>query len=119
MKFGCGFCSLQIFNAILLRFSRRLRNSPRPWVKHAQRPTTSDSLEKPHQKAKSSMSLQPHQNFIRYKSFNITFQVLQYTFNGYSYLPFTILHFPAFFSISLLSFAFPEVPAFPVELKKV
>ena len=52
--------SLQIFNAILLRFSRRLRNSPRPWVKHAQRPTTSDSLEKTHQKAKSSMSLNPY-----------------------------------------------------------
>jgi hypothetical protein len=55
---------VQIFDAILLRFSRRLRNSPRPWVKHAQRPTSSDSLEKTHQKAKSSMSLQPHQNFI-------------------------------------------------------
>jgi len=55
---------VQIFNAILLSFSRRLRNSPRPWVKHTQRPTTSDSLEKPHQKAKSSMSLQTHQNFI-------------------------------------------------------
>ena len=52
--------SLQIFNAIPLRFSRRLRNFPRPWVKHAQRPTTSDSLEKPHQKAKSSMSLNPY-----------------------------------------------------------
>jgi len=37
MKFRCGLCSLQIFNAIPLRFSRRLRNSPRPWVKHAQR----------------------------------------------------------------------------------
>jgi len=56
---------VQIFNAILLRFSRRLRNSPRPWVKHTRRPTTPDSLKKPHKKAKSSMSLQPHQNFIR------------------------------------------------------
>jgi len=28
MKFRYGLCSLQIFNAILLRFSRRLRNSP-------------------------------------------------------------------------------------------
>jgi hypothetical protein len=62
-------CLLQIFNAILLHFSQRLRNSPRSWVKHAQRPTTSDSLEKPHQKAKSSMSLQPHQNFIIFKTF--------------------------------------------------
>jgi len=26
-KFRCGLCSLQIFNAILLRFSRLLRNS--------------------------------------------------------------------------------------------
>ncbi len=68
MKFRCGLCSLQIFNAIPLRFSRRLRNSPRPWVRHTQRPTTSDSLENPHQKAKSSMSLQPHQNFIRASS---------------------------------------------------
>ena len=51
--------SLQIFNAILLRFSRRLRNSPRPWVKHTRRPTTSDALKKTHQKAKSSMSLNP------------------------------------------------------------
>jgi len=43
-------------------------------------------------------SLQPHQNFIRYKSFNITFQVLQYTFNGYSHFPFTIIikYFPLF-----------------------
>ena len=32
MKFRYGLCSLQIFNAILFRFSRRLRNSPRPWV---------------------------------------------------------------------------------------
>jgi len=52
--------SLQIFNAIPLRFSRRLRNSPRPWVRHAQRPATPDSLKKPHQKAKSSMSLNPY-----------------------------------------------------------
>ena len=64
MKFDCGLCSLQIFNAILLRFSRLLRNSPRPGVKHTRSPATPDSLEKPHQKAKSSMSLQPHQNFI-------------------------------------------------------
>ncbi len=55
MKFDCGLCSLQIFNAILLRFSRLLRNSPRPWVKHTRSPATPDSLEKPHQKAKSSM----------------------------------------------------------------
>jgi hypothetical protein len=60
MKLRVWIRSLQIFNAIPLRFSRRLRNSPRPWVKHAQRPTTSDSLEKPHQKAKSSMSLNPY-----------------------------------------------------------
>jgi hypothetical protein len=86
MKFVCGLCSLQIFNAILLRFSRRLRNSPRPWVKHTQRPTTSDFLEKLHQKAKSSMSLQPHQNFIRYKSFTITFHILQFTVSIY-YFP--------------------------------
>jgi len=52
--------SLQIFNAILLRFSRRLRNSPRPWVRHAQRPATPDALKKLHQKAKSSMSLKPY-----------------------------------------------------------
>jgi len=32
VKFKYGLCSLQIFNAILLRFSRLLRNSPRPWV---------------------------------------------------------------------------------------
>jgi hypothetical protein len=59
MKLKVWIRSLQIFNAILLRFSLRLRNSPRPWVRHAQRPTTSDSLEKTHQKAKSSMSLNP------------------------------------------------------------
>jgi len=96
MKFRCGLCSLQIFNAILLHFSRRLRNSPRPWVKHAQRPTTSDSLEKTHQKAKSSMSLQPQQNFIRYKSFTITFHILQFTFHGFSHLPFSIHYFLLF-----------------------
>ena len=66
MKFRCGLSSLQIFNAILPRFSRLLRNSPRPWVKHAPSPAAPGSLEKPHQKAKSSMSLQPHQNFIRH-----------------------------------------------------
>jgi len=80
---------VQIFNAILLRFSRRLRNSPRPWVKHAQRPTTSDSLEKTHQKAKSSMSLQPHQNFVIEKSFTITFYILQFTFQGFLHLQFS------------------------------
>ncbi len=45
MKLRVWIRSLQIFNVIPLRFSRRLRNSPRPWVKHAQRPTRSDSLE--------------------------------------------------------------------------
>jgi hypothetical protein len=65
MKIRYGLCSLQIFNAILLHFSRRLRNSPRPWVRHIQRPALLDSLEKPHPKAKSSMSLQPHLIFIR------------------------------------------------------
>jgi len=96
MKFRCGLCSLQIFNAIPLRFSRRLRNSPRPWVKHAQRPTTSDSLENTHQKAKSSMSLQPHQNFVIEKSFTITFYILQFTFQGFSQLQFSINYFPLF-----------------------
>jgi len=66
--------SLQIFNAILLRFSRRLRNSPRPWVRHAQRPTTSDSLEKTHQKAKSSMSLNPYKQIYLAK-FKLTIYV--------------------------------------------
>jgi hypothetical protein len=90
--------SLQIFNAIPLRFSRRLRNSPRPWVKHTQRPTPSDSLEKPHQKAKSSMSLQPHQNFIIYKSFTITFHIS-------SFAVFSIYHllFSAFILVSGLA----------------
>jgi hypothetical protein len=103
MKFGCGLCSLQIFNAIPLRFSRRLRNSPRPWVKHAQRPTTSDSLEKTHQKAKSSMSLQPHQNFIRHKSFTITVHVLQFTFYGLSHLLFSAFFFVSRFKIHFFS----------------
>ena len=67
MKFRYGLCSLQIFNAILLRFSRRLRNSPRPWVRHTQRPASPDALEKPHPKAKSSMSLRPHLNFSKFK----------------------------------------------------
>jgi len=66
MKFRYGLCSLQIFNAILLRISRRLRNSPRPWVRHTQSPALPDALEKPHPKAKSSMSLRPHLNFIRF-----------------------------------------------------
>ncbi|MCD6516818.1 MAG: hypothetical protein J7L72_05290, partial [Candidatus Aminicenantes bacterium] len=44
MKFRYGLCSLQIFNAILLHFSRRLRNSPRPWVRHTQRPASPDAL---------------------------------------------------------------------------
>jgi hypothetical protein len=68
VKFRYGLCSLKIFNAILLRFSRRLRNSPRPWVRHTQRPASPNTLEKPHLKAKSSMSLQPHLNFMRIKS---------------------------------------------------
>jgi len=65
MKFRYGLCSLQIFNAILFRFSRRLRNSPRPWVRHTQRPASPGALEKPHPKAKSSMSPHPHLNFIK------------------------------------------------------
>jgi hypothetical protein len=67
MKFRYGLRSLQIFNAILLRFSRRLRNSPRPWVRHTQRPASPDALEKPHPKAKSSMSPCPHLNFSKPK----------------------------------------------------
>jgi len=67
MKFRYGLCSLQIFNAILLHFSRRLRNSPRPWVRHTQRPASPDALEKPHPKAKSSMSPRPHLNFSKFK----------------------------------------------------
>jgi len=86
MKFKCGLCSLQIFNAIHLRFSRRLRNSRRPWVKHTQRPTMSDSLENTHQKAKSSMSLQPQQNFIRCKSFTISLHILQFTLHCFSHI---------------------------------
>jgi len=62
---GYGLCSLQIFNAILLRFSRLLRNSPRPWVRHTRRPALPDTLEKPHPKAKSSMSLQPQLIFVK------------------------------------------------------
>ncbi|MFW6140773.1 MAG: hypothetical protein ACOC5S_05410, partial [Acidobacteriota bacterium] len=46
MKFKYGLCSVQIFNAILLRFYRRLRNSPRPWVKHTRRPASPDTLKK-------------------------------------------------------------------------
>ncbi len=57
MKLRVWILSLQIFNAILLRFSRRLRNSPRQWVRQTRRPAVPDSLEKPHPKAKSSMSL--------------------------------------------------------------
>jgi len=68
VKFRYGVCSLKIFNAILLRFSRRLRNSPRPWVRHTQRPALLDTLENPHTKAKSLMSLQPHLNFIKLSS---------------------------------------------------
>jgi len=71
MKFRYGLCSLQIFNAILLRFSRRLRNSPRPWVRHTHRPASLDTLEKPHPKAKSSMSLQPYLHFIKLIFFKV------------------------------------------------
>jgi|GEM_PF-1476346 len=66
MKFRYGLCFIQIFNVILLRFSRRLRNSPLPWVRHTQRPALPDALKKPHPKAKSSMSLRPHPSFIRF-----------------------------------------------------
>jgi hypothetical protein len=65
MKFRYGLCSLKIFNAILLRFSRLLRNSPRSWVRHTRRPASPGTLEKPHPKAKSSMSLHPHLNFLK------------------------------------------------------
>jgi len=41
---------------------RRLRNSPRPWVKHAQRPASPGFLKPGMQKAKSSKSLQPDPN---------------------------------------------------------
>jgi len=46
MKYRYGCRLLQIFNAILLRFSRRFRNSPRPWVRHTHRPAPLDTLEK-------------------------------------------------------------------------
>jgi hypothetical protein len=64
MKIKYGLCSLKIFNAILLRFFRLLRNSPRSWVKHTRRPASPGTLEKPHPKAKSLKPLQPHLIFI-------------------------------------------------------
>jgi len=39
---------------------RLLRNSPRPWVKHARSPASPGSLKPSTQKAKSSISLQPY-----------------------------------------------------------
>jgi hypothetical protein len=60
--------SFQIFNAILLRFPRLLRNSPRSWVRHTRRPALPGTLEKPHPKAKSSMSPRPHLIFTRLKA---------------------------------------------------
>jgi hypothetical protein len=41
---------------------RLLRNSPRPWVKHARIPASPVSLKPSAQKAKSSISLQPYLN---------------------------------------------------------
>ena len=66
MKYKDGLRSVQIFNAILLHFSRLLRNSPRPWVRHTHISALPSSLEKIHQKAKSSKSLQPYLYFILY-----------------------------------------------------
>jgi hypothetical protein len=66
MKYEYGLLSVQIFNAILLHFSRLLRNSPRPWVRHTHSSASPSSLEKIHQKAKSSKSIQPHQYLILY-----------------------------------------------------
>jgi hypothetical protein len=66
MKFRYDLCSLQIFNAILLHFSRLLRNSPRPWVRHTRRSALPSTLEKPHPKAKSSMSPYPYLNFSKF-----------------------------------------------------
>jgi hypothetical protein len=67
IRYGCR--SLKIFNAILLHFSRLLRNSPRSWVRHTRRPALPGTLEKPHPKAKSSISLQPHLIFLRSRLF--------------------------------------------------
>jgi len=90
MKFMCGLCSLQIFNAIPLRFSRLLRNSPRPWVRHTHSPATPDSLEKTHQKAKSSMSLQPHQKHFTF--YNSHFTVFPYYHFSFFLFFMTFLH---------------------------
>ncbi len=65
IKFRCGLGSLQIFNAILLYFSQRLRNSRRSVGQTYSAPSFAGYPRKIHQKAKSSMSLQPHLNFIR------------------------------------------------------
>jgi hypothetical protein len=81
VKFRYGVCSLKIFNAILLRFSRRLRNSPRPWVRHTQRPASPGTLEKPHPKAKSSMSPDPQLNFIRFKQPRLVNYPGKYVYN--------------------------------------
>ncbi|MFO7981715.1 MAG: hypothetical protein R6V00_12930 [Candidatus Aminicenantes bacterium] len=73
MKFRHSFRSVQIFNAILLCFSRLLRNSPRSWVRHTRRPASPDTLEKTHQKAKSSKSLNLYLNFTGAKGFLFIF----------------------------------------------
>jgi hypothetical protein len=46
MKFRYGLGSVQILHAIPLCFSQLLRNSLRPWVRHACRPVLPDSLGK-------------------------------------------------------------------------
>jgi hypothetical protein len=48
---------------------RLLRNSPRPWVKHAPRPASPGSLKPSAQKAKSSISLQPYLNPLLFSLF--------------------------------------------------
>ena len=79
MKFRYDLRSLQIFNAFLLYFSRLVRNFPRPWVRHTHSSAKLSSLEKIHQKAKSSKSLKSHLNFITILTFSLcTFLSLFY-----------------------------------------
>ena len=60
VKIRYGLCSLQIFNAILRTVFSAAAQLPLPWVKHARSSALPSFLKHGTQKAKSSMSLQPH-----------------------------------------------------------
>jgi hypothetical protein len=75
-KSGVACAPFRFFTPFFAMYFRLLRNSPRPWVKHAHSSASLSSLKHITQKAKSSKSLQPHLIFLEralsmYEIFNL------------------------------------------------